>query len=295
MTKRPSLGTWAALFLWGALIGCGNNQQPAGQSATPVPVGLPARLAQRDAAEQPAKTTTPSLVDEVSQAAAAAQATVVMADPEDSSGTAGDRTLRSGTVRTARSETGQPRVRLETSLGDVVIELWPHAAPQTVRNFLAYVDDGHYDETIFHQIVAGHMILGGGFTEGLEEKPVGPPIENESDAEVSNRRGTIAMARPFDRIHGATCQFFINLADNPKLDHRSNMTEEFGYCVFGEVVAGLEVVEEIGQVATRNTREFELLPSEPVVIRRAVREASPAPDDSQVARRRGSAPAARPR
>jgi peptidyl-prolyl cis-trans isomerase B (cyclophilin B) len=165
----------------------------------------------------------------------------------------------------------RPRVRLETTAGNITLELDAEQAPLTVENFLAYVESGHYDQTIFHQVVEGYMILGGGMTSEMSEKPVMTPIRNEAHNGLSNRRGSIAMARQFDAIDSSTAQFFINLADNTALDHKSRTAEEYGYCVFGQVVEGLDVVDRISKVQVTNSGGFEMLPAQAVVIRSAKR------------------------
>jgi peptidyl-prolyl cis-trans isomerase B (cyclophilin B) len=164
-----------------------------------------------------------------------------------------------------------PRVKLETSLGPITVELDPDKAPLTVENFLSYVENGHYDQTIFHQVVEGYMILGGGFTAQMSEKPVMTPIRNEAHNGVSNRRGTIAMARQFDAIDSSTSQFFINLADNTALDHKSRTAEEYGYCVFGQVVEGMDVVDRISKVQVTSASGFEMTPTQAVTIKSATR------------------------
>lgn len=273
------LGHFGKTIIIGAVIlsalGCSRGEPDDAAARSPAAVGLPARRAERHTLQKPAES------DDSQEASRVVAEAATVADEANSLArasaaehvipTAGDEPTAAEEVAVIHPAEFQLRVRLETTLGDVVVELWPQSAPKTVANFLDYVDDGHYTGTIVHQIVPGRMILAGGFSEELEEKSVGPPIDNESNPERSNRRGTLAMARPFDRIHGATCQFFINLADNPTLDHRSQMPEEFGYCVFGEVVEGLDVVDRIGQAETHNTLRFELLPVEPIVIRQVER------------------------
>jgi len=143
-----------------------------------------------------------------------------------------------------------PRVKMTTSQGDIVIELYPDKAPITVHNFLRYVDDGAYDGTIFHRVIKGFMNQGGGFTTALQKKPSKyPPIKNEADNGLKNRLGTIAMARTGDP-HSATNQFFINTANNTLLDHTDKTTRGWGYAVFGKVVDGMDVVKRIGNVKT---------------------------------------------
>ena len=142
-----------------------------------------------------------------------------------------------------------PRVRLDTTMGVVVLELTPRAAPRTVENFLQYVKDGFYDGTLFHRVIKGFMIQGGGLTESMARKPTRPPVVNEADNGLKNRRGSIAMARTGDP-HSATAQFFINTADNPSLDFRGKSVRGWGYCVFGRVVQGMDVVAAIEAVPT---------------------------------------------
>lgn len=137
-----------------------------------------------------------------------------------------------------------PRVKIETSKGDIVVELYPKAAPKTVANFLQYVKDGFYDGTIFHRVIKNFMIQGGGFTKDMQEKPTKPPVINEADNGLKNDLGTIAMARTPDP-NSATAQFFINVKDNAFLNFRSKDAEGWGYCVFGKVVSGLNVAKVI--------------------------------------------------
>jgi peptidyl-prolyl cis-trans isomerase A (cyclophilin A) len=156
-----------------------------------------------------------------------------------------------------------PVVALGTSLGDVTIELFADRAPATVENFLAYVDAGFYDETVFHRVIPGFMVQGGGLTADLRQKPTRPAIKNEADNGVKNGRGTLAMARTSD-VHSATSQFFINLADNAFLDHGAR---DFGYAVFGRVTDGMAVVDAIAKVRTGRRGAHADVPVEPVVIR----------------------------
>jgi peptidyl-prolyl cis-trans isomerase B (cyclophilin B) len=159
-----------------------------------------------------------------------------------------------------------PRVRIETNRGTIVVELEPDKAPKTVANFLAYVRAGFYDGTIFHRVIPGFMAQGGGFTADFERKPTRPPIENEAGNGLSNRRGTVAMARTAD-VDSATSQFFINLVDNTYLDHRDSTPRGFGYCVFGRVVEGMDVVDAIAAIPTGPSGPFPGdVPTEPVVI-----------------------------
>ncbi len=141
-------------------------------------------------------------------------------------------------------------VIIETSMGTIKAELWADKAPKTVENFLSYTDKEFFDGLIFHRVISGFMIQGGGFTPQMQQNSVDAPIKNEATAELANDRGTLAMARTSD-IHSATAQFFINLVDNDFLNHKSKSPSEFGYCVFGKVVEGLDVVDAIGKVKTR--------------------------------------------
>jgi len=161
-----------------------------------------------------------------------------------------------------------PRVKLETSMGVIVLELAPHRAPKTVDNFLQYVKDGFYDGTIFHRVIKGFMIQGGGLTEVMEEKPTRAPIPNEADNGLKNRRGSIAMARTGDP-HSATAQFYINTVDNRPLDFRDKTVQGWGYCVFGRVVQGMDVVDAIEAVDTGRRAGYQDVPREIVVIRKA--------------------------
>jgi cyclophilin family peptidyl-prolyl cis-trans isomerase len=163
-----------------------------------------------------------------------------------------------------------PRVRLVTDYGAIELELYAAAAPLTVRNFLNYVESGYYDGTIFHRVIRGFMIQGGGFLPGMKPKPAGVPIRNEADNGLKNLAGTIAMARTADP-HSATAQFFINTVDNPFLDHRDKTAAGWGYAVFGKVIEGMEVVKRIEAVPTRNLGPYENVPSVDIVIRRIER------------------------
>lgn len=173
----------------------------------------------------------------------------------------------SGEASPASRRDEPPRVAIETSLGDITVELDPASAPLTVGNFLSYVDDGHYDGTIFHQAIADYVILGGGYTRELKERSVGLSIRNEAHNGQSNQRGTIAMARDGEVIDSGTCQFFINLGDNTSLDHQGRDAARYGYCVFGRVVAGMEVADAIAKVEVRDTDGFEQIPVQPVTIK----------------------------
>ncbi len=157
-------------------------------------------------------------------------------------------------------------VHVKTSKGSFAIRLDPAAAPKTVENFLAYVDAGHYDGTIFHRVIKGFMVQGGGYDEGYDKKPVRAPVENEATNGRKNVTGTVAMARTSDP-HSATAQFFVNVKDNGFLDHTSPAGSGWGYCVFGEVVDGMDVVHAIERVATGSNGPFQKdAPNEPIVI-----------------------------
>jgi cyclophilin family peptidyl-prolyl cis-trans isomerase len=162
---------------------------------------------------------------------------------------------------------GNPTVLISTSLGDITVELYKDRAPVSVQNFLQYVNDGFYPGTIFHRVISGFMIQGGGFTADMVEKPTRPPIRNEATNGLNNVRGTLAMART-ESLRSATAQFFINVADNRiKLDHHGFSPEDFGYAVFGRVLTGLEVCDRIAAVKTRRNGPHEDVPVEPVVIK----------------------------
>ncbi|MEB2308367.1 MAG: peptidylprolyl isomerase [Candidatus Brocadiaceae bacterium] len=157
---------------------------------------------------------------------------------------------------------------METNKGTIVLDLDQKAAPKTVANFLGYVSNGFYNDTIFHRVIKDFMIQGGGFTSDMHQKSTQAPIENEADNGLSNLRGTIAMARTMDP-HSATAQFFINTADNTFLDHKGKNSQGWGYCVFGKVVEGMNVVDAIENLPTITKSGFEDVPSSPVIIKRA--------------------------
>ncbi len=158
-----------------------------------------------------------------------------------------------------------PRVALETSKGRIVIELFPREAPAAVKNFLSYVDAGFYDGTVFHRVIPGFMIQGGGLTADLQQKPTAKPVPNEADNGLKNTRGTVAMARTADP-HSATSQFFINTADNDFLNHRGKTSQGWGYTVFGRIAEGMAAVDAISGVKTGTSGMFQDVPVEPVVI-----------------------------
>ena len=159
-----------------------------------------------------------------------------------------------------------PVVVMETTRGNITIELLQDAAPITVENFLQYANDGFFAGTVFHRVIPGFMIQGGGLTANLSEKATRPPIRNEADNGVSNARGTISMART-SVVDSATAQFFINTVDNARsLDHRGTSPRDYGYAVFGRVTAGMDVVDAISGVSTGRQGPHQNVPTEPVVI-----------------------------
>jgi peptidyl-prolyl cis-trans isomerase B (cyclophilin B) len=171
---------------------------------------------------------------------------------------------------------GPVPVVIETTMGTIEIEVYPDRAPQTVENFLTYVRDGHYDGTIFHRVIPGFMIQGGGMTADMQEKSTRAPVRNESDNTLLNERGTVAMARTRDP-HSATSQFFINVDDNAFLNYGDHHPQNWGYTVFGRVTEGMRVADRIVAVPTTVRMRQENVPEEPVIIERmSVREGAPA-------------------
>ncbi len=156
----------------------------------------------------------------------------------------------------------KPVLVIETSMGDITVELNRARAPKSVENILSYVNSGFYDGTIFHRVISNFMIQGGGFTPDMERKPTRDPIQNEAGNGLKNRRGTLAMARTAE-IQSATAQFFINVQDNSFLDHKGNSSRDFGYAVFGKVTDGMDVVDKIKNVKTGDGD----VPTEPVLIK----------------------------
>jgi peptidyl-prolyl cis-trans isomerase B (cyclophilin B) len=169
-------------------------------------------------------------------------------------------------------ETGMdnPLVLMETPMGEILVELYADKAPKTVENFLSYVDDGFYEGTLFHRVIKGFMIQGGGLEFSMAEKETGPAIENEADNGLKNLKGTLAVARTADP-HSGAAQFFINVADNADLDHTEKTDDGWGYCVFGEVSDGMDVVEKIAKSKTRSYQGFDDVPVDPVSIIAAYR------------------------
>ena len=163
----------------------------------------------------------------------------------------------------AHAQVAAPKVKFQTSQGEFVVELQPAKAPKTVENFLQYVADKHYDGTIFHRVIDGFMVQGGGFTAGLVQKPTRPPIPLEANNGLKNEVGTIAMART-GNPNSATSQFFINVANNASLN--APQPDGYGYAVFGKVVSGMDVIDKIRQAATGNQNGFQNVPTTPITI-----------------------------
>jgi peptidyl-prolyl cis-trans isomerase A (cyclophilin A) len=161
-----------------------------------------------------------------------------------------------------------PIVEIKTSLGNIKLELYPKKAPLTVKNFLMYVKKKSYNGTVFHRVIAGFMIQGGGFNKDLEKTAVEKPVKNEADNGLSNKLGTIAMARTMI-VNSATNQFFINLKNNSFLDHQSERS--FGYCVFGKIISGMDVLDKIAQVKTTSKNRYSDVPETPVIIKEIVK------------------------
>lgn len=168
------------------------------------------------------------------------------------------------------SDKKNPQVLLETTSGDILLELDPEKAPETVENFLKYVDEGFYDNTIFHRVIPGFMVQGGGLDARMKEKKTHEPIRNEADNGLKNDRGTIAMARTMDP-HSATAQFFINHTNNDFLNHTGKNPEGWGYAVFGKVVDGMDTVDKIAKVKTGRVGSYDDVPKDMVLITKASR------------------------
>jgi len=162
-----------------------------------------------------------------------------------------------------------PRVKMSTNQGDFIISLNAEKAPKTVANFLAYVKDGFFDGTIFHRVIDGFMVQGGGFEPGLKQKPTKAPVENEANNGLKNNKYTLAMARTSDP-HSATAQFFINVANNDFLNHTAPTAQGWGYAVFGEVVEGQDVIDKMKGVPTGNSGFHQNVPTNDLVITKAV-------------------------
>ena len=186
--------------------------------------------------------------------------------------TLGDENGLADGMRTATLQDPKfPTVRLLTTAGALVVQLDLEKAPITTKNFLWYANNGHYDGTLFHQVIPGYMVLGGGYTKSFVEKPTQFWIRNEAYNGLKNSRGTIAMARRPDETDSSTCQFFFNLVDNPHLDHKSrSAADQYGYCVFGRIVEGIEILDKIGRVPITDKDSFKSTPQQPVVIEKVI-------------------------
>lgn len=172
-------------------------------------------------------------------------------------------------AETKSLETKAPKIKLETTLGNITIQLNPNKAPISTENFLGYVNDGFYDGTIFHRVIKGFMAQGGGFTTDYEQKPTKDPIKNEADNGLKNNRGTAAMARTPDP-NSATAQFFINYSDNQFLDFTGPTPQGWGYAVFGEVIEGMDVVDQMATIPTGSAGPLPSdVPQTPIVINKA--------------------------
>ena len=178
-----------------------------------------------------------------------------------------------GTSMGQESAVSNPQVVMETSKGEIVLELYPDKAPLNVKNFLDYIDAGFYSGTVFHRVIPGFMLQGGGFSRDMQKKSTLIPVKNEAFNGLKNDRGTIAMARTQDP-HSASSQFFINTVDNAFLNHKSQTTAGWGYAVFGKVIKGMEVVDAISKVQTGTQGRFRDVPKTPVEIIK-VRRAAP--------------------
>jgi peptidyl-prolyl cis-trans isomerase A (cyclophilin A) len=186
------------------------------------------------------------------------------ADP--ASATAGSKTDK------AKQDALHPIVVLETTLGKITLQLDAEKTPLTVDNFLYYVNNGFYDQTIFHQIVKGDIVLAGGYTADLKDKPTRRTgVFNEAHKGLKNLRGSIAMVRQPDSVGSATSQFFLNLADNPRLDYQGRTADKYGYCVFGRVIEGQEVLDKIGDTPVEDKGDFQMKPVKTVLINSAKR------------------------
>lgn len=176
----------------------------------------------------------------------------------------------------APKEQKNVQIIIDTSLGSITAELYPGKAPVTVSNMLAYIDAKFYDNTIFHRVIDGFMIQGGGFTRDMIQKKTNPPIKNEADNGLKNERGTLAMARTMI-VDSASSQFFVNLIDNAYLDFKNKSDQGWGYCVFGKVIDGMDVVDKIAKVKTDFSGRFQNVPVEPVLITSIRRKADATP------------------
>jgi cyclophilin family peptidyl-prolyl cis-trans isomerase len=234
------VGVWVGCLM---LAGCGKSE-PAAPTAASAEVNAPA--------------TTPS---PAAVAASGAKSNVILA---------------THTAPVAPSPPADVLLVLHTSLGNLTVRLYEKQAPRTVNNFLDYARGRHYDGTLFHLVDSGYVAVGGGYDVNLQLKPVRYPIANEAKNGLKNVRGALTMARDPRDANSATSQFFINLADNPQLDHRGESAEEFGYCVFGQVVDGLDVLDKMNQAQTGSQKGFDKMPTTPIVLH-TIKAAPPRP------------------
>ncbi|MBF0359865.1 MAG: peptidylprolyl isomerase [Oligoflexia bacterium] len=168
-------------------------------------------------------------------------------------------------IAVSAATTANPKIIIKTNMGNMEAELFQDKAPISVKNFLSYMEKGHYKDTIFHRVINDFMIQGGGFDKNLKEKPTNTPIKNEANNGKKNEVGTLAYART-SAVDSASAQFFINVADNSFLDHRDNSDRGFGYAVFGKITSGMPVINRIKMVKTTTKGAYENVPVEPVVI-----------------------------
>jgi cyclophilin family peptidyl-prolyl cis-trans isomerase len=244
---------WIVALLAALMVsfGCGSTPPPESAEKAPQAAPEPATPpAEAPAAEAPAEEPPPDEVAKLEPPVVKAPAPKVV----------------------PKAPAGNPVVVMETSKGTIRIELDAAKAPNTVKNFLAYVDSGFFNGTIFHRVIPGFMIQGGGFTPDMDQKDTRPPIQNESANGLTNDRGTLAMARTGDP-HSATAQFFINHGSNNGFLNKAQAQDGWGYAVFGKVVAGMEVVDAIAAVPTGSSAGMDNVPSTPVVIK-SVKRAS---------------------
>ena len=249
--RRHGIHCAWALILAVALAGC-----PSKQSNQTQPPPAPAAKNEEPAAKPdpapPAKEAPPK---EQSKEQA----------KEEAKGEAAAGAAKKDEAATKGADTGNPKVLLVTSMGNIKLELNRARAPKTVKNFMAYVKSGHYKGTIFHRVISTFMIQGGGFDKEMNEKQTNSSIQNEADNGLKNERGTVAMART-PNPHSASSQFFINVKNNGMLNHRSKDVRGWGYCVFGKVIEGMEVVDKIKAVATGNHGHHGDVPKTPITI-----------------------------
>jgi cyclophilin family peptidyl-prolyl cis-trans isomerase len=176
-----------------------------------------------------------------------------------------------------------PQVEMQTSFGNILLELYPDKAPKTVKNFLFYVKENHYKDTIFHRVIPGFMIQGGGFDKLLKQKPTKKPIENEADNGLKNEMGTIAMARTSDP-HSATSQFFINVGNNTFLNYTTPTPRGYGYTVFGRVIKGMDIVKKISTTPTGAAKPFKRDVPKEIIVIKSISSTQPSPAEMQTAK-----------